>query len=203
MHPSLHMNELRERKNKIREKYKAMRRAMDPAYKAGCDDRICKRFMSLATYRFADSLLMYAPLEAEVDVMPIAAEALKRGKTVAFPRCNAQEHTMTYHIVTDLSQLIKGHYGIREPDPDLPVYDPAARRGENAVCFVPALAFDRKGYRIGYGKGYYDRYLGGFNGARMGVAYSASITETLPRGRFDTAVDFIVTEKGVITVNAN
>ncbi len=197
------MNELRERKNRIREKYKAMRREMEPGYKAECDARICKRFMSLATYRFADSLLMYAPIGAEVDVMPIAEDALKRGKTVAFPRCNETDHTMTYYIVTDLSQLTTGHYGIREPDPTLPVYDPAKRKGENAVCFVPALAFDRKGYRIGYGKGYYDRYLGGFGGARMGVGYNAFITDSLPKGRFDTAVDFIVTEKGVITVNAN
>ncbi|MBQ3184323.1 MAG: 5-formyltetrahydrofolate cyclo-ligase [Clostridia bacterium] len=197
------MNELRERKNKIREEFKALRRNMDPEVKTAYDRKICQRFMSLATYRFADSLLLYAPLKYEIDIMPIAEDALKKGKTVAFPRCNREEHTMTYYIVTDLSQLKEGYYGIREPDPCLPIYDPKQRQGENAVCFVPALAFDRKGYRVGYGKGFYDRYLSSFGGAKMGVEYSACVVDTLPRGRYDTAVDFLVTEKGVVTINAN
>ncbi|MBR6514443.1 MAG: 5-formyltetrahydrofolate cyclo-ligase [Clostridia bacterium] len=197
------MNELRERKNQIREKFKDFRKAMDPALKSAYDSKICHRFMSLASYRFADALLLYAPLTGEIDIMPIAQDALKRGKTVAFPRCNPNEHTMTYYIVSSLDQLKEGSYGIREPDPSLPVYDPLKRKGENSVCFVPALAFDRLGYRIGYGKGYYDRYLSGFGGARMGVGYSACVVEQLPRGRYDTAVDFLVTEKGVITINAN
>ena len=197
------MNELRERKNKIREKFKALRREMEPRYKQACDIKICQRFMSLATYRFADALLLYAPISGEIDIIPIAEDALKKGKTVAFPRCNAEDHTMVYYIIESLDQLAEGSYGIREPNPSLPVYDPIARRNENSVCFVPALAFDRKGYRIGYGKGYYDRYLGTFGGAKMGVEYSACVVDSLPRGRFDTAVDFLVTEKGVITINAN
>ena len=176
---------------------------MSPERKTEYDLKICRRFMSLASYRFADALLLYAPLKYEIDVMPIAEDALKRGKTVAFPLCNPEEHTMVYHVVTDLDQLKTGSYGIREPDPSLPVYDPAERKNDNAVCFVPALAFDRKGYRIGYGKGFYDRYLSAFCGAKMGVEYSACVVDKLPRGRFDTAVDFLVTEKGVVTINAN
>ncbi len=197
------MNQLRERKNKIREKFKALRRDMDPELKAAYDRKICQRFMSLASYRFADSLLLYAPLKYEIDIMPIAEDALKRGKTIAFPLCDPEKHTMIYHIVSDLSQLKAGSYGIREPDPSLPVYDPIARKEENSVCFVPALVFDRNGFRIGYGKGFYDRYLSSFSGAKMGVEYSTCVVNTLPRGRFDAAVDFLVTEKGVITINAN
>ena len=196
------MNELRERKNRIREKFKDFRKSMDPAQKEAYDRKICQRFMSLASYRFADTLLLYAPLKGEIDITPIAEDALKRGKTVAFPLCDPEKHTMVYHIVSSLDQLKKGSYGIMEPDPSLPVYDPIARKGENSVCFVPALAFDREGYRIGYGKGFYDRYLSSFNGAKMGVEYSSCVVDELPRGRFDTAVDFLVTEKGVITINA-
>lgn len=196
------MNELRERKNRIREKFKMIRRDMAPELKQSYDRKICQRFMNLASYRFADALLLYAPLKYEIDIMPIAEDALKRGKTVAFPLCDPENHTMVYHIVSSLDQLKSGSYGIREPDASLPVYDPEERRDENAVCFVPALAFDRKGYRIGYGKGFYDRYLCCFGGAKMGVEYSSCVVDTLPRGRFDTAVDFLVTEKGVVTINA-
>ena len=197
------MNELRERKNRIRDKYRALRKAMEPQQKKTYDDKICKRFMSLASYRFADVLLLYAPLKAEIDIIPIADDAIKRGKTVAFPRCNDNEHTMTYYIVEDLSQLREGCYGIREPDPSLPVFDPKEHADKKMICFVPALVFDRCGYRLGYGKGYYDRYLCDFPGVKMGVEYQGCVVDSLPRGRFDTAVDFLVTEKGVITINAN
>lgn len=197
------MNELRERKNRIREEYKALRRNMDPERKKAYDHKICQRFMSLASYRFADALLLYAPLKYEIDITPIAEDALKKGKTVAFPLCDPDSHTMAYHIISSLSDLKEGNYGISEPNASLPVYDPNKHSGENTVCFVPALVFDRCGYRIGYGKGYYDRYLCSFGGAKMGVEYSGCIVDALPRGRFDTAVDFLVTEKGVITINAN
>ncbi|MBQ4562535.1 MAG: 5-formyltetrahydrofolate cyclo-ligase [Clostridia bacterium] len=197
------MNLLREQKNRIREEFKALRREMDPKLKELCDRKICQRFMSLASYRFADTLLLYAPLKYEIDIMPIADDAIKRGKTVAFPLCDPVNHTMVYHIISDLSDLKEGSYGIREPDSSKPVYDPKSHKNGNSVCFVPGLVFDRNGYRIGYGKGFYDRYLSLFSGSKMGVEYSSCVVDTLPRGRFDTAVDFLVTEKGVITINAN
>lgn len=197
------MNELREHKNRIRKEFKALRRSMEPSVKKDYDKRICDRFLNLASYRFADTLLLYAPLSDEIDIYPIAEDALKRGKTVAFPRCDNDAHTMTYHIVSELSQLKEGSYGIMEPDPSLPVYNPERSKKENSVCFVPALVFDKEGYRLGYGKGYYDRYLSrSYKGSRMGVGYSFCLVDTLPRGRFDTAVDFLVTEKGVISINA-
>ncbi len=196
------MNELRERKNKIRKEFKALRRDMEPSLKQEYDRRICEKFLSLASYRFADSLLLYAPLNDEINIYPIAEDALKKGKTVAFPRCDNDAHTMTYYIIEDLSQLKQGSYGIREPDPSLPVYDPEKSKTENSVCFIPALVFDKAGYRLGYGKGYYDRYLTSYEGSKMGVGYSACLVDVLPRGRFDTAVDFLVTEKGVISINA-
>ena len=196
------MNELRERKNIIREKYKTLRREMEPSLKQKLDTMICDRFLALTSYRFADTLLMFAPLKDEIDIFPIVRDALRRGKTVAFPRCNGNDNTMTYYIVNDLTQLKEGSYGIREPEPSLPVYDPARSETEHTICFIPALVFDREGYRLGYGKGFYDRYLSAYKGTKMGVGYSRCVVDTLPRGRFDTAVDFVLTEKGVISINA-
>lgn len=197
------MNELRERKNKIRKEFKALRREMEPSLKKEYDKKICGKFLSLTSYRFADSLLLYAPLKDEINIYAIAEDALKKGKTVAFPRCDDHAHTMTYYIIKELSDLTEGSYGIMEPDPSLPVYDPERSQSENSVCFVPALVFDKSGYRLGYGKGYYDRYLSsGYRGAKMGVCYSACIVDLLPRGKYDTAVDFLVTEKGVVSINA-
>ena len=189
------MYEIRKRKNEIREKYKTLRAALDPKVKAGWDEAVCRSFISSATYRFASVLLLYAPKRDEVDVMPIARQALADGKRVAFPRCIPDTHDMVFHFVDSLSQLISGSYGLREPSSDLEVYDRGSP--ETAACLVPAIVYDRRGYRIGYGKGYYDRYLSSFTGSKVGTVCGEYIIDSLPRGRYDLSVDFIVTERGI------
>ncbi len=193
------MYEIRRRKNDIREKFKALRAAIPPEKKAQMDEKICQSFISLATYRYASVLLMYAPKGDEVDVFPIARRALEDGKQVAFPRCIPETHDMEYHYVTSLDQLKKGTYGLLEPTPDLPIYDRASTAP--SACIVPALVYDKGGYRLGYGKGYYDRYLGSYIGSKVGMIYSDYIIDSLPRGRFDLSVDFIATEKGIRVVD--
>ncbi|MBE6613397.1 MAG: 5-formyltetrahydrofolate cyclo-ligase [Ruminococcaceae bacterium] len=189
------MYEIRKRKNDIRAKYKALREAIEPAKKAEMDEKICTTFVGLATYRYASVLLMYAPKSDEVDIMPIAIKALADGKKVAFPRCIPDTHDMEYHFITSLDQLKKGTYGLLEPTEDLPLYD--RESAQPTACIVPALVYDKKGFRLGYGKGYYDRYLGTFTGSKVGMIYSDFIIDTVPRGRFDLSVDFIVTERGI------
>ena len=189
------MFEIRKRKNEIREKYKSLRAALDPKVKAEWDEAVCRSFISSATYRFATVLLLYAPKPDEVDVLPIAQQALDDGKRVAFPRCIPDTHDMTFHFVSSLSLLVSGSYGLREPSPDLEKYDRGSP--ETAACLIPALVYDLMGYRIGYGKGYYDRYLSSFTGSKVGTVYSEYIVNSLPRGRYDLAVDFIVTERGI------
>ncbi len=189
------MYEIRKRKNNIREKYKKLRASLDPSAKARMDDAICQHFLSMATYRFASTLLMYAPKNDEVNIFPIAVQALADGKKVAFPRCIPAAHDMVYHYVTSLDQLKSGSYGLLEPTEDLPSYDRASK--EVTACLVPALVYDKKGYRLGYGKGYYDRYLSSFTGSKVGLIYSDFMVDLLPRGRFDLAVDFIITERGL------
>lgn len=193
------MYEIRKRKNDIREKYKALRAAIPPDVKVGMDEKICSIFTSLATYRYASVLLMYAPKSDEVNIFPIAEKALADGKKVAFPRCIPETHDMEYHYITSLDQLKKGTYGLLEPTSDLPVYD----RNSTApsACIVPALVYDKRGFRLGYGKGYYDRYLSSYIGSKVGMIYSDYIIDSLPRGRFDLSVDFIATEKGIRVVD--
>ena len=103
---------------------------------------------------------------------------------------------MTYHMVNSLDELSVDSYGILEPSEDAPIYEPEKDTGA-AVCFVPGLVYDKAGYRLGYGKGFYDRYLSAFSGCTIGVVYSDYILPTVPRGRFDVSVDILLTEKGV------
>lgn len=192
------MNSIKRDKDELREKYLAARASMDPDVKLDRDARICKAATALVSFRYAEYVLMYAPLANEIDVMPIAEAAWKSGKKVAFPRCDKATHTMKYHIVASEDELVVDSYGIREPSPDAEIYDP--EWNGSAVCFVPGLLYDKAGFRLGYGKGFYDRYLSEFKGSRIGIVYSDYIMPTVPRGRFDVSVDILLTENGVKTV---
>ena len=190
------MNMIKKEKDDLREKYLEARRAMSADERAARDAEICKYAKSLVSFRYAEFVLLYAETEYEINVSPIAEAAFKLGKKVAYPRCDKNTHTMKYHIVSSLDELQVDSYGIREPSPDAPIYDPLTEKG-SAVCFVPGLLYDKAGYRLGYGKGFYDRYLTDFAGSRIGVIYSDYIVPTVPRGRFDVCVDILLTESGV------
>lgn len=195
--------EIRARKNELRAEYKARRAAIPAMLRQDYDSTICSLFLSSITYRYAKVLLLYAPTGSEIDIMPIARQALADGKAAAFPRCRIPDCTMDYHIITKEEDLTPGAYGIREPSPALPVYSPDIFGADaHPVCLVPGLVFDPEGYRIGYGKGYYDRFLADFQGVRVGAVYTDFLVGRLPRGRYDLPVDVLVTEKGVRAVHA-
>ncbi len=196
------MNSIRKIKDEIRAEYSARRAAMDPAEKKRRDDAICRAATALASFRYAEYVLLYAATENEIQIQAIAEEALARGKKIAFPRCDKESHTMQYHLVSSLDELAQDSYGILEPPPENPIYDPENDLG-SAVCFVPGLVYDKAGYRLGYGKGFYDRYLSHFSGCTLGVVYSDYILPTVPRGRFDVSVDILLTEKGVKMTGEN
>lgn len=185
--------EIRKEKNEIRKIYLQKRAAITEEQRRRWDEKMCAIVVALASFRFADTVLMYAPTNGEPDVMPIAREALRRGKQVAFPRCKIFEHTMSYHLVRSLDELKPGAYHISEP----PAHAPKYEGGDRAICLIPGLVFDNAGYRLGYGKGYYDRFLPGFSGVTVGIVYSDFICERVPRGRYDLSVEILVTEKGV------
>lgn len=196
------MNFVKKEKDEMRQVYREKRATIDRGEKERRDKKICAAAISLASYRYAECILMYAPTDEEIDIMPVAEDALSRGKKVAFPKCDPETHTMKYHIISSLDDLKKDHYGIREPSVELPVFDIADFSG-TAVCFVPGLVYDSHGYRLGYGKGFYDRYLFGFKGNIIGVVYSDFMVPEVPRGRFDISIKIILTEKGVMVTGEN
>lgn len=187
---------IKKQKDDIREEYKERRREMPIEERHRRDEAICRVVEGLVSFRYAEYVLLYAATEGEIDVNPIAELALEKGKKVCFPRCDKRTHTMTYHIVNSLDELAVDSYGLLEPAEDAPMYEPERDTGA-AVCFVPGLVYDKAGYRLGYGKGFYDRYLSAFSGCTIGVVYSDYILPVVPRGRFDMSVDILLTEKGV------
>ena len=191
------MYEIRKHKTEIREYYLAKRRGLDEAVRAEKNEKICKNMLASATFRYADIILMYYPKPDEIVIRTVAEAALAAGKKIAFPRCNPEDHTMIFHFVSSLDELSPGSYNIMEPDASLPAFLPETAESANVVCIVPAVVFDKKGFRIGYGGGYYDRYLAKFRGTKIGFAYRDFIVNSVPHGRFDLTVDVMITERGI------
>lgn len=148
----------------------------------------------LSDFLSADTVLGFYPIGEEPNILPILQKAFTLGKRLAFPRCHPASCTMTFHWVSSLEELSEGAYGIREPAANAPVVTDFA----NAFCLVPALGFDRHGYRIGYGKGYYDRFLTDFDGVCAGIGYSPLLCDALPYESTDKTVSMIITERGIL-----
>lgn len=189
------MYRLREEKQELRRKYLAMRAAIPPEEKLKMDNRILNLFTSLISYRYADTILMYYPTKGEVDTRPLIRVAIEAGKKVALPVCY-DDSRMDFYFIGSEDDLEIGKYGIPTPKKGCSVFDRDVDRG-NIILTVPALAFDKAGYRLGYGKGYYDRYINELEATTVGFVYGDFIADKLPRGRFDISVDLIVSEKGV------
>ena len=184
------MYEIRNQKKIIREKNKIIRNSILSETKSVFDTKICDRIMSLVSYRFAETVLLYAPVNSEIDVSPIAEAALSAGKKVAYPRCIPDTSEMEFHYISSLDELRPGTMNIPEPDVSAPLFKSSDIIDRNkCLCIIPALAFDKRGYRIGYGKGYYDRYLSRFDCIRAGVIYSELLADKLQNGRFDLQID--------------
>lgn len=143
-------------------------------------------------FQKAKTILCYYPIRKEPNVIPLVRHAQDLGKTIAFPISHVEERRLSFHAVSDVSELVVGAYGIPEPLKDLPEITDFS----NSLCLVPALAFDKNGRRLGYGGGYYDRFLSSFDGISMGLAYSLFYVESLPTEAHDATVDIIITENG-------
>lgn len=190
---------IKEIKTQIRDEYKAKRKVIPEDLRKQLDYEVCKRFLALNSYRYADTVLIYSPLKYEIDTSYIMKDALSRGKRIAYPRC-LDGNRMVYHLVESEDQLVSGMYNIREPKEDLPIYENGK---DNSICIMPGIVFDKRGYRLGYGKGYYDRFLSGFKGVKAGFVYSDFVVDEIPNGRYDLRADIIITERGVISFAKN
>ena len=184
-------------KERLRTHFRLLRKQIPVAERTCLDAAIVSWLTEHPLYRDCKTLLCFYPIGSEPNLLTIAEHALACGKSVAFPRCDTQSTFMTFHTVTEIAALFRGAYGIYEPSVDAPI----APNKRDTLCLVPALAFDQNGYRIGYGKGYYDRFLADFAGSSLGITYAVCLCDSLPIYPTDRAVDLILTEKGEIDPN--
>ncbi len=150
---------------------------------------------SLPVYKFCERLFIYMPdNKGEVDTRPIIHFALQEGKQVWLPRVNRDD--LIWHLVDKdkLSRLESNKWGIPEPLPDWePMTDKIISK---TICIVPGIAFDRRGYRIGHGKGYFDRFLKKNEGCiSIGLCYKFQLVSLCPHRNWDMPMDWIVSEE--------
>lgn len=186
------LEDIRPIKSELRDRYKALRRNMEPSLKESCDAAIAKRVAGLWQYAKNRRLFTYVSTAIEVDTRRIIERALADGKTVAVPRCVPGTRTMEFYTISGLQELRPGSFGVLEPEPNPQNLWTDFSEG---LCLVPALCYDWRGFRLGYGKGYYDRFLAGFEGNMVGLCYSECVRHKLPHGRYDRPVELLVTER--------
>jgi len=156
---------------------------------------ICRRMSSLTVIFDADLVLGYVPFRNEVDVLPLLRSLLQRGAKIALPKVRKAEHRIDACLVDNLEDLERGAYGILEPRSESRV-DPQ----EIDLVIVPGVAYDENRNRLGYGGGYYDRFLTGLSASAVSVApaFELQVVPQLPRDAHDKRVDVIVTENRII-----
>ena len=157
-----------------------------------------RRVLDSSAYGQARVLLGYAALPEEIQTDGILHRALAEGKALYLPRCLDDAGQMAFYRVQALEELESGSFGVREPSLAAPQYN--MDLDGQALCLVPGLCFDNKGYRLGYGKGYYDRFLAKFRGVTLGLCYNDFLQDCLPVGDYDLPVQQIATENRVFTV---
>lgn len=184
-------------KQRLREEHLAAREALSEQERSVLDDHITQKLLATSEYVEATTVLTYVSVSSEVSTRMFIECALRDGKTVAVPRC-LPGHCLEFVAITSLDQLIAAPFGLLEPPKELPAL--TEEQMNASICIVPALLVDIKGYRLGYGAGFYDRFLSTYPGKKICLAYQQNLSRTmLPHTTFDVAVDEVITESDVLT----
>ena len=185
------MNEIDIKKFDLRKKYKRQRIETDNKYKLTADRLILENIKKCNAFNTAETILIYKSTDIETNTDLIIRHCFSERKKIALPRCGA-EHSMNFYYYDEGEPLEISRYGIAEPFQN---ENRIVTDFSKCVCVVPGLAFDRTGYRLGYGGGYYDRFLSVNNIISVGICYFRFIADKLPLDKYDKNVDFLVTEE--------
>lgn len=157
--------------------------------KEALDREIEARLLITPEYRAAEKVLVYMARPHEIATSMIIYAALANHKEVGLPVC-LDEKNMIFRRIRSLSDLSGGRFGISEPDESCPEIVP----DEKTLCVCPALCCDMQGCRLGFGGGYYDRYLEGFSGVKAALCYADSVIPAIEHDEHDIRMNVILTD---------
>lgn len=173
-------------KQALRKAIREQKRAMTETQIISKSEKLGELFIASELYKQAKTIYGYLPYNQEVRTTAMLQRALEDGKKVAVPKCYGDE--MRFIYLEDLSQVEKGYCGIPEPIEDGPVAD-----DPNALVLMPGLAFTKEGLRMGYGGGFYDKFLASEPGhPTLALCYDFQMVEHIPTNAYDVPVDVVL-----------
>ncbi len=173
-------------KKELRQAIRTQKRAMTEEEIIRKSAALAEKFLASDAYKQARTIYGYLPYNQEVRTVPMLEQALRDGKQVAVPKCYGDE--MKFIVLEDLSLVEKGYAGIPEPIADEPVAN-----DETALVLMPGLAFDEAGHRIGYGGGFYDKFLSREPGhPTLALCYDFQMLPNLETEEHDIPVDYVI-----------
>ena len=173
----------------LREKMSCLRNQLESTTRIEMSNRISKQVMTFCT---SEVVYCYGSFRDEVDTWRLIEQLIVGGKKVALPK--VEENTLQFYEYTSPKDLVLGRFGIWEPKRTKVVE-------ERGIILCPGLAFTKAGIRIGYGKGYYDRYFEKYKSRhplKIGLGFTCQLIDNIPTNSLDIAMDMIVTDTKVI-----
>ncbi|MGE7657696.1 5-formyltetrahydrofolate cyclo-ligase [Bacillus altitudinis] len=151
--------------------------------------------LQLPAWKQAKTIALTMSRGKEIPTMPLIEKAWEEGKTVCIPTCFPRTKEMVFYEYTPETKMKSSYFGLLEPDP---LESTAVHKEAIDLIIVPGVCFDQHGYRIGYGGGYYDRYLADYHGVTIALCLSLQQTRHIPAETHDIPVSMIVSEKGTL-----
>lgn len=182
----------------LRKTCRQIRNDIPEAQREPAGSAILTAIRNLPEYQAATAICAYMSIGSEVPTGGLLQQIWQDNKQLLLPRVTSTDGIMEMVTVESNSPMTTGAFGIQEPDIKLP----AARHQSFDLVIVPALAYDRQGFRLGYGGGYYDRFLATLplSTLTIGLCYQCMLLDEVPRNRYDQAVAVVITETQVLRI---
>lgn len=184
---------MKELKNSIRQILRQRKEAMNPEDRLEKSKRVCHHVMTLI--QDDETVMVYTSKEKEVNTTPLITTLFERGNPVIVPIIVKDDISLRLSYLRDFSVLVPSTFGVPEP-----IGNEILATGQNVdTIILPMLGFDRTGGRMGYGAGYYDRFLAkNQNVRKIGIAFACQEYDNMPVDENDIPMDYIITEKGIV-----
>ena len=177
----------------LRKEYKQKRAELTDDKKWVKSQNIQNLFIQSDIYKSSKCLMVYMPLGKETETDLIISRAFSDGKVVVIPVTDESTGRITPVVIDKNTEYIKGAFSVREPKEKI-----LCPKEDIDTVVVPGIAFDKKGNRMGFGKGCYDMFLEDFNGVKVGMCYDFQLADDLPHSEYDIAMDYIFSDKIII-----
>lgn len=172
-------------KKSLRKKYREIRKNI--SLKEEKDNRIFLKTIENEKIKSAKTILLYYSTKEEVDTISFIKYFLSIDKKVALPK--TESNKIIFYYIENIEDVIVGKYHILEP-----ISTNQVTNFSDSVCIVPGICFDLDNYRVGYGGGYYDRFLNNYSEYSIGITYQECITSKIEIDKYDKSVDIVITD---------